>query len=147
MSAGTRADHHQFCRTEKWEAVLGARGGKVRHHITYELLLLNGRRLRTRVSRPDGNTTYGQRTYGQSLWKAILRDQLEVTEDAFWSCVKHKQLPHRGQDTEPDLTGSLPAGLVYQLIHVAHVPEDEVMKLSLDEANAQMTEHWSRPQK
>ena len=140
MSPGTRATHNQFCLTEKWEAVRNARGGKVTHHITYELPLLDGRRLRTRVSRPADNTTYGP-----SLWKAILREQLEVTEAEFWACVRDKQLPDRGQDAEPTASASLPAGLVYQLIHVARVHEDEVMAMTLDEANARMAEHWSRP--
>ena len=51
-----------------------ARGGTVTDHITYELPLLDGRRPLTRVSRPANNTTYGP-----SLCKTILRDQLEVT--------------------------------------------------------------------
>ena len=110
------------------------------HHITYELPLSDGRRLRTRVSRPADNTTYGP-----SLWKTILRDQLEVTGDEFWACVKDKQLPERGQDAEPTSVPALPAGLVYQLIHVAHVPEADVMGLTLDQANALMAAHWSRP--
>lgn len=59
MSPGSRASHNQFRLTEKWEAVRNARGGTVTDHITYELLLLDGRRLRARVSRPADNTTYG----------------------------------------------------------------------------------------
>lgn len=140
MRAGSRADHNQFCLIEEWEAVRNARGGKVRHHITFELLLFDGRRLRTRISRPADNTAYGP-----SLWKAILREQLEVTEDEFWACLKNKQLPNRGQDAEPEPVAALPAGLVYQLIHVAHVPEDEVRQLTLEQANARMSEHWSGP--
>ena len=140
MSPGTRATHNQFCLTEKWEAVRNARGGTVTHHITYELPLWDGRRLRTRVSRPADNTTYGP-----SLWKAILRDQLEVTEDQFWACVKDKQRPDRGQDAQPTSGSSLPAGLVYQLLHVARVAEADVKGLTLDQANAVMAEHWSQP--
>lgn len=127
-------------QSSKWEVVRDARGAKVRHHITYELTLSDGRRLRTRVSRPADNTTYGPH-----LWKTIRRDQLEVTEDEFWSCVNDKWLPDHGAGAEPALTTSLPAGLVYELLHVARIPEDEVMTLSLDEANARMAEHWSRP--
>jgi len=140
VSPGTRATHNQFCLTEKWEVVRNTRGGKVTHHITFELQLLDGRRLRTRVSRPADNTTYGP-----SLWKTILRDQLEVTEGEFWACVKDKELPDRGQGAEPTSGSSLPAGLVYQLIHVARIPEAEVKGLTLDQANARMAEHWSRP--
>ena len=132
MGPGTRATHSQFCLTEKWEAVCNARGGEAAHYITYELQLLDGRRLRTRMSRPADNTTYGP-----SLWKTILRDQLEVTEDQFWACVKDQQRPDSGS--------SLPAGLVYQLIQVARVPEGDVKGLTLDQANAAMAEHWSRP--
>ena len=140
MSPGTRATHNQFCLTEKWEAVRNARGGPVAHHITYELPLWDGRRRRTRVSRPADNTTYGP-----SLWKTILRDQLEVTEDQFWACVKDKERPNRGQDAQPTSGSSLPAGLVYQLIHIARLPEAHVKGLTLDQANAVMAEHWSQP--
>jgi hypothetical protein len=140
VNPGTRATHNQFCLTEKWEAVRNARGGKVTHHITYELPLMDGRRLRTRVSRPADNTTYGP-----SLWKTILRDQLEVTEEEFWACVKAKQLPDRGQEAQPASGSSLPAGLVYQLLHVARVPEAEVKGMTLEQANERMAEHWSRP--
>lgn len=140
MGPGTRATHSQFCLTEKWEAVCNAGGGEATHYITYELQLLDGRRLRTRMSRPADNTTYGP-----SLWKTILRDQLEVTEDQFWACVKDQQRPDRGQDAKPTSGSSLPAGLVYQLIQVARVPEGDVKGLTLDQANAAMAEHWSRP--
>lgn len=70
-----------------------------------------------------------------------------MTEDEFWACVKGKQLPSRGHspDETPDTT--LPAGLVYQLIHVVRVPEDDVKHLTLEQAMAAMTEHWSKPQR
>lgn len=68
-----------------------------------------------------------------------------MTGDQFWACVKDKQRPDRGQDAEPTSGSSLPAGWVYQLIHVARVPEADVKGLTLDQANAVMAEHWSRP--
>lgn len=139
MSPASRADHNRFCLTEGWTVVRDARGRTVRHHITYELALPDGRLLRTRVSRPADNTAYGP-----GLWHVILRDQLDVTEDEFWACVSDKQLPRRGRAPNPVPTRALPAGLVYQLIHVAHVPESDVANLSLVEANARMAEHWSR---
>ena len=140
MSAGTRAEHNQFCLTEEWEIVRNARGGKVGHHLTYELPLHDGRRLRTRVSRPANNTTYGP-----GLWNTILKEQLEVTEIEFWACVRDKIFADRGPEERPDQAVGLPAGLVHQLISVAHVPEVEVMNMTLEEATARMTEHWSRP--
>lgn len=128
----------------KWELVRDAKGRPVGHHITYELKLHDGRVLRTRVSRPANKTTYGP-----GLWKAILSKQLDVTEVEFWAGVKHRhrhrQRPERGQPQVDTAEATLPAGLVHQLIHVARVPEDEVKKLTLEQAVAVMAEHWSTP--
>ncbi|GAA1585891.1 hypothetical protein [Actinoplanes couchii] len=140
MNAGTRVDHNQFCVTEQWNTVRDARGRAVGHHVTYELPLRDGRILRTRISRPVDKTTYGP-----ALWKTILTDQLVVTEAEFWTCVRDKELPDRGQDDGGTPAKSLPAGLVYQLIHEAGVPESEVASMTLTDAMAVMTEHWSRP--
>ncbi len=140
--AASRRDHNRFCKTEGWDEVRNARGGKVEHHITYELPLPDGRILRTHVSRPTDNTSYGL-----SLWKHILTDQLEVTEAEFWACVRDKQLPDRGTASIEPPAQALPAGLVYQLIHVAGIPEAEVATMTLDRALAVMNEHWSQPPK
>ncbi len=140
MNAGTRADHNAFCLTEEWELVRDAQGRPVRHHVTYELGLPDGRVLRTRVSRPVNKTTYGP-----TLWRAILREQLDVSEGEFWACVKNKQLPPRGQPNDATPETTLPAGLVHQLIHVASVPEDDVKNLTLEQALDIMAQHWSTP--
>lgn len=112
----------------------------VEHHITYELLLHDGRILRTRISRPADNTTYGL-----GLWKHILTDQLDVTEAEFWACLRDKQPPDRGAATIEPPAQALPASLVHQLIHVAGVPEDNVAGMSLERAVELMTAYWSRP--
>lgn len=140
MNAGTRVDHDQFCRTEQWQSVRDARGRAVSHHVTYELLLDDGRILRTRISRPVNKTTYGAR-----LWKTILTEQLSVTAAEFWSCVRDKELPDRGHGRNDLPANSLPAGLVYQLIHVAGIPESEIAGMTLTDAMAVMTAYWSRP--
>lgn len=140
MNLGSRRDHNQFCVTEQWTLVRNARGGKVRHHLTYELDLPDGRILRTRISRPvNGNT------YGADLWKRILREQLEVTEQKFWDCVTNGVRPGRGA-TPTAPSAALPAQLVYQLIHMAGAPESDVAAMTLDEAVARMHEHWAKPQ-
>ncbi len=141
MNAGSRADHNKFCLIEKWTLLLDARGRGVGHHVTYELALDDGRILRTRVSRPVDTTTYGP-----GLWKAILRDQLDVTEGQFWACVQDKQVPDRGQASVETTVRAMPAGLLYQLIHIAHVPENQAKTLTLEQALAIMTAHWSKPQ-
>lgn len=139
MNAGSRIDHHRFCLEEDWGVVRDPRGRAVRHHLTYERALYDGTILRTRISHPVNKETYGPR-----LWTTILRDQLVVTEAEFWACVKGHQLPDRGPAETP-APGGLPAGLAHQLIHVAHVPEDEVRTMTLARALVRMNEHWTRP--
>ena len=137
MNPGSRREHDKFCRAEAWSEVTNARGGKVRHHVTYELQLPDGRTLRTRISRPVNTDTYGA-----SLWKHVLSEQLDVSEDEFWACVRDGVRPDRGGPVAPP-PDALPAQLVWQLIHDVGVPEDEVAELSLDEAVARMRQHWS----
>lgn len=140
MSAGpgTRRDHNRFCQLEEWTEVRNARGRKVGHHITYELTLPDGRILRTRISRPPNNETYGSH-----LWAQVL-DQLQVTEAEFWACVSDRQLPDRGNATDEVSANALPASLVFQLIHAAGIPEAEVATMSLERALEVMNEHWSQ---
>ena len=135
---GSRKDHDRFCRVEQWTEVRNARGKKVGHHLTYELLLPDGRILRTRISRPADSTVYGP-----SLWQHILSEQLDVVEKEFWECVSHRRPPSRGQ--APNLPESaLPAQLVHQLLHTAGIPERDVAGMTLERALEVMTEHWSR---
>jgi hypothetical protein len=133
---GTRDDHESFCKIEKWQPVLNALGPKVRHHATYELALHDGRILRTRISRPVARTTYGP-----SLWGAILKDQLEVTVDAFWACVKDGSLPDRGEPEVP--ANALPLELVIQLTRTARIPEETVAAMTKEEAVIAMNDYWT----
>lgn len=136
----SRREHKQFCDIEGWDLVLNARGKPVSHHITYELPLDDGRVLRTRISRPANNDSYGP-----SLWTAILRDQLDVTEAAFWDCVeRHAQPPRPGTPVERTSSG-LPASLVHQLKATLGLSDGEVASMSKDEAVARMSAHWSQP--
>ncbi|GAB2737121.1 hypothetical protein [Nocardioides pakistanensis] len=140
MNAGTRVDHNQFCINDKWEKVRDARGREVRHHVTWELALGDGRILRTRISRP-----LKKETYGPTLWRRILRDQLEVTEEEFWACVTEGVRPDRGVHDDQVPQNALPAQLVYQLIHQAGISEDEVARMTLQQATAAMAAYWSTP--
>lgn len=139
MNVGGRVDHNRFCVNDRWDLVRDARGREVRHHVTWELPLLDGRILRTRISRP-----LKKEMYGPNLWKPILRDQLEVSENEFWICVKDGVRPDRGRDVEAP-ADALPAQLVYQLIHQAGVAEREVADMTLQQAMDAMTTYWSTP--
>src|SRR5256885_17060814 len=92
----TRKDHETFCEVEEWRRVRDARGRPGTHHVTYELDLVDGRILRTRISHPVDRSGYGP-----SMWKHILRDQLDVDEPSFWACVQDGVKPDRGTPAPP----------------------------------------------
>ena len=142
MSTGpaSRRDHNRFCEVEGWDTVRNARGKQVRHHLTYELVLSDGRVLRTRVSRPANSDSYGP-----SLWAAILRDQLEVTEYAFWECVEQRILPPRPGSDEAQPAEGLPASLVHQLKVSLNLTDAQIATMTKGEAVARMTAFWTQP--
>ena len=129
----TRKDHQNYCLNEGWTRVRNARG-KGSHHVTFELTLPDGRVLRTRISHPPN-----RHTYGPSMWAHILRDQLQVSEDEFWACVREKKVPQRGR-VEPT-TPSIPAGVVAQLLS-HRVEESEVRGMSRAEAIERLNLIW-----
>ncbi|WP_084957207.1 cytotoxic translational repressor of toxin-antitoxin stability system [Thermoactinospora rubra] len=133
--AATREDHERFCKTEGWVRVRDARGRTGTHHVTYELRLPDGRILRTRISHPPDRTTYGPR-----LWSHILRDQLDVTEEQFWRCVKEGVTPPRGVPPIPP--DALPADLVHLLITRVGLREEEIAKMTKEEAVARLQRYW-----
>lgn len=131
----TRKDHQQFCLNEGWRQVCNARG-KSGHHATFELTLLDGETLRTRISHPPN-----RKTYGPSMWAHILREQLHVSEDEFWACVREKKVPQRSRGL-PAMP-SIPAGVVAQLLSHG-VEESEVRLMSRSEAIERLNLIWSK---
>ena len=134
----SRREHQRFCAIENWTEVRNARGTTTGHHIAYELALPDGRVLRTRISRPANSERYGV-----GLWSHILRDQLDVTESEFWTCVDDRIPPTRSTIVEPPAS-ALPAGLVHQLVHTLGLGASEIATLTLAEAISRLTDHWSR---
>lgn len=134
---GPTRDHHQeFCTVEKWDLVFRPSGAPIAHHVTYELRLVDGRILRTRISRPVDRTTYGR-----SIWSHILRDQLEVEAEQFWACVLRGIPPDRGLP-EPPLD-AIPANLVNLLIRAVGMPEDDVRRMTKQQAIDRINEYWT----
>jgi hypothetical protein len=104
--------------------------------VTYELVLADGRVLRTRISHPPDRSTYGV-----SVWHHILTDQLDVSESAFWACVNDGTKPPRGTPTAPK--EALPAELVALLINRVGLPPAEVAALTKEEAIARLNKYWT----
>ena len=136
--AATRREHVRFCEVEGWRRVTSARESANKHHLTFELPLNDSRILRTRISRPPNNETYGK-----ALWSHILRDQLCVTLNEFWSCVDDDNVPVRSTAIPVPPSAALPAGLAHQLVHILLLSSAEVAKLSLAEALDLMNDHWA----
>jgi hypothetical protein len=132
----TRERHEQFCKDEGWARVRDARGRTGTHHVTYEFGLADGRILRTRISHPVDRTGYGA-----TIWAHILRDQLEVSEEAFWRCVLEGVLPRRGVVEPP--RESLPADLVHLLIHRVGLADEDVGRLTKEQAIARLRQFWT----
>jgi len=135
--APDRERHDDFCVIERWEIVHGSTGKPVRHHRTYELVIPSGDILRTRISKPVGRTTYSA-----SMWSAILRDQLKVTNDEFWDCVQNTVLPDRGGASLASNPKALPLHLLSELIERVGMTPEEAIELSLEEALSRMNEYW-----
>lgn len=132
----TRADHETFCTTEGWTERKRARGKRGSHHVNYELALPDGSVLYTRISHPVDRTDYGP-----SIWAHILRDQLHVTAEEFWDCVRHQVVPHRGQT--PEVAEAIPLGVIRALIVEARIPEVEVHAMTKAEAIARLSEFYT----
>jgi len=132
----TREDHERFCITEGWQRVRDAKGRTGTHHVTYELVLPDGQTLRTRISHPPDRTGYGD-----GIWSHILRDQLKVSQDVFWSCVREGRPPERAVPAVPP--EALPADLVYLLINRVGLTEEEVHGFSKTDAIARLQSFWT----
>lgn len=132
----TRKDHERFCQVEQWNPVRDARGRTGTHHVTFELTLPDGRVLRTRISHPmDRNS------YGPSLWRHILRDQLQVSEPEFWACAHDGVLPDRGTYETPP--GALPAEVVHLLLSRVGLDATAVGQMTKEEAITRLQKFWT----
>ena len=133
----THADHRAFVETEGWERRGTARGrGRTGDHVRYVLRLADGDVLVTRVSHGAGSIG------DPNLVAAILRDQLRVTEDDFYRCVRHGVLPPRPQPPTPELPAdTLDAKLVRNLMRRVGLSQQEVASLDREGAIARWQDY------
>lgn len=122
----------RFCEIDGWEET--TRGRRNPDHRRYRKVLDDGRVLRTRVSHGRGSIK------DPGLWGHIWREQLALgEEEEFWSALRSGEPVDRGsQGPPPPSAPSKPGWLVNSLVFVADLPEEEVARLSVDEA----TQRW-----
>jgi hypothetical protein len=132
MRLPTYAQHRRFCEVDGWEHKGTARSQRsTGDHHRYVKAMPEGPPLYTRVSHGSGE--YQSR----DLWKHILRDQLNVSEQEFWDAVDHGIAPARGRTAPQKPEGEgLPLWLVESLRHMLGLSEDEIGAMSSEAAHA-----------
>lgn len=132
----THAAHKKFVETEGWTRQgTGRSKARTGDHFRYTLTLANGESLFTRVSHGAGQIDDPNRV------GAILREQLQVSEEGFWDCVEHGVLPPRPQSPQAAPQEKLDYKLVKNLIGRVGLSEKEVAQLSKQEAVRLWQEH------
>jgi hypothetical protein len=114
-----------------------ARGHRrIGDHWRYRKDLPDGTTLRTKVSHSLGAEI------GVALFKHILRDQLQTSEDRFWAVV-------RGvaplSEPPPPQARTIPGWLVQRLLVTMGLREDEIRAMTADEAQAAWVAYQARP--
>ncbi len=122
-------DLWKFCKDDRWDEVTTPRG-KTGDHFRFEKTLADGSILRTKVS-------HGQGTYGADLFKHILRDQLQVTAEQFWTAVDKGIAPRRpGEQPSVGPQARLPYHLVANLVRKAGYDIGAVRGMTAEQAVA-----------
>jgi hypothetical protein len=135
----TFGDLKTFVERGGWVVEPNLTRGRARtgDHWRYRKNLMDGTSLRTKVS-------HGLRDdIGIDLFKHILRDQLQVTEEHFWDVVRGRAAPV--VDVPPPPAETVPGWLVQQLLLTVGLPEDAVRAMTRAEAHAAWNDYRTRP--
>jgi hypothetical protein len=131
VRAPTWGEIERFCRIDGW------RESRRTDHVFFEKVLADGTVLRTHRSFAGGKTMSPGRL------KAILRNQLQVSEGDFWTALESKE-PVARPSEPPGEEATLAAYLVRVLKDELHLSEREIAALSPEEAQRLVHQHWSQ---
>lgn len=126
-----------FCRIDGWVEV---DQGRSADHRYFRLVRDDGNVLETRVSHSS------KKTMSPGRWKAILRDQLQVSEEDFWSALRTKKSVER--PSAPPAEGEIeqvPAWAAMLLSSRLKMSLEEIAALGRDRAIQLAHETWSKP--
>ena len=139
-NAPTWGEVEQFYEADGWRPVQGGeRTGGRQRHIFYEKVLPDGRVLQSHISHAR------EKTMSAGRFSAILRYELEVSKDEFWDCLRTGQPVDRPVSLDEPEVVEHEAWVLAVLAGELHMPAEEIERLSKDEAQALVLEHWSRP--
>ncbi|TMK78528.1 MAG: type II toxin-antitoxin system HicA family toxin [Actinobacteria bacterium] len=130
MRTPTWGEIERFCRIDGWREL------RRTDHVFFEKVLADGTVLRTHRSFSGG------KTISPGRFKAILRNQLQVSEGDFWAALKNEE-PAARPSEPPAEEAPIPAYLVRVLKGELHLSEDEIAALSSEEAKRRVDDHWS----
>jgi hypothetical protein len=129
---GRTKDVRRFCVVDGWRRKADAPGRRVAKHEVWEKTLASGVTLRTLISK-------SRETYAKGVFAAILKHQLQVTEQEFWTAVDKRRAPARPQTASARPAGeALPLELVRELLAAGHTLAD-LRGLSAEQAAELLT--------
>lgn len=135
MTAPTWGDLVAFCKADRWDPPRNTK------HAVYKKVLADGTALQTEASRGKNSENIGA-----GLLHFILRVELQVSEDEFWKAIRTGDPASRPAHPAPRPMPPKPsAGLVFQMRQHLRLTEEEISKLSKDEAVEMLNEYFSRP--
>jgi hypothetical protein len=112
---------------------------RVTGHDFFEKTLSDGEILRTHASRS------GSKTMSPGRFKAILSDQLRLSEAEFWDVLRTKAPAPRPSPTPEPAPKSLPLWLALALEREVGLTREQIAELDEHEAHRRLDEARSRP--
>lgn len=109
-------------------------------HDFYEKVLPNGETIRSHRS------FAGKKTMSPGRFKAILADQLNVSEAEFWEALRTKRSVTRPSPQPQAAPASIPNWLRNALLAECGLGEEDVARLAEVQARELLTQHRSRPE-
>lgn len=126
-------EFREFLRHDDWAE------DRATGHDFYEKTLADGEILRTHASRS------GSKTMSPGRFKAILSDQLLLSEAEFWEVLRTKISAPRPSPAPEPAPASLPLWLALALEREAGLTRDQIAVLDEDDARRVLVEARSKP--
>jgi hypothetical protein len=141
-NAPTWGELEKFLQVDGWVRLqAGSRGGSSEDHIFFEKVLPDGRVLQTHIS----HSRRGRPSAGR--FAAILRDQLEVSREQFWTALRKGEPVDRPAVFDESERVEHEAWVVAVLARELYMTIEQIAALSIDDAKQRVLDHWSHPTK
>jgi len=126
-------EFREFLKHDNWEE------DRATGHDFFEKTLPDGEILRTHASRS------GSKTMSPGRFKAILSDQLRLSEAEFWEVLRTRTPAPRPSPAPEAAPRSLPLWLAQALEREVGLTRNEIAELDEDEARRLLVEARSKP--